>query len=258
VTIWIDHPAWPAHGRLWSHLVSDASYEELHDFAAAQGVPRRAFEGDHYDVPEERYAALVAAGAAPTSGKEIVRILQHSGLRIQKRRHERVVHSTPDAPWLPPGGRADVIVSRQAQAPSHTVVVRLAVVREGHLLLARQPDSTWDLPHLEVGHAGPTAAVERLVRDVLGSDVLGSNGRTRPQLLGYVRNTVAGTFDGYPWPVPKASFAVFLHGVGPAEKVARPSAESRWVSLRDHPGELSAQPWWLLLAQVAESPGGSP
>ena len=28
--ILIDPPMVPAHGRLWSHLVSDASYDELH------------------------------------------------------------------------------------------------------------------------------------------------------------------------------------------------------------------------------------
>ncbi|HET8766126.1 MAG TPA: DUF4031 domain-containing protein, partial [Pedococcus sp.] len=70
MTIWIDPPAWPAHGRLWSHLVSDRSYDELHEFAAAQGIPRRAFEGDHYDVPDERYAALVGAGAQPVAGRD--------------------------------------------------------------------------------------------------------------------------------------------------------------------------------------------
>ena len=59
MTIWIDPPAWPAHDRLWSHLVSDISVAELHEFADRTGIPRRAFEGDHYDVPQERYADLV-------------------------------------------------------------------------------------------------------------------------------------------------------------------------------------------------------
>ncbi|MBN9613926.1 MAG: DUF4031 domain-containing protein, partial [Actinobacteria bacterium] len=29
MAILIDPPQWPAHGTLWSHLVSDADYEEL-------------------------------------------------------------------------------------------------------------------------------------------------------------------------------------------------------------------------------------
>ena len=38
MTIWIDPPAWPAHGRSWSHLISDASYDELQTFAAQAGI----------------------------------------------------------------------------------------------------------------------------------------------------------------------------------------------------------------------------
>ncbi|MEU0459181.1 DUF4031 domain-containing protein, partial [Streptomyces sp. NPDC006129] len=30
----MDPPTWPGHGRMWSHLVSDVSYDELHAFAA--------------------------------------------------------------------------------------------------------------------------------------------------------------------------------------------------------------------------------
>ena len=158
MTIWIDPPAWPAHGRLWSHMVSDSSYAELHDFAAAQGIPRRGFEGDHYDVPEERYAGLVAAGAQPVGGREVVRILQRSGLRIQKRKHERVVAALPDAPWLPPGSRADVIASRQDDPPANTVLVRLALRRHGDLLLVER-DGGWDLPSRPVDGSGVRAAL---------------------------------------------------------------------------------------------------
>jgi len=84
VTVFIDPPTWPGHGRLWSHLVSDTSYEELHDFAAGLGIPRRAFERDHYDVVAERYAGALAAGAQPVSTREIVARLHASGLRRRK------------------------------------------------------------------------------------------------------------------------------------------------------------------------------
>ena len=85
MTVYIDPPTWPGHGRLWSHLVSDTSYAELHEFAAQLGIPRRAFERDHYDVVAERYARAVAAGAKPASTREIVRRLHASGLRRRKR-----------------------------------------------------------------------------------------------------------------------------------------------------------------------------
>jgi hypothetical protein len=84
VTIYIDPPIWPGHGRLWSHLVSDRSYDELHAFAAELGIPRRAFERDHYDVIADRYAAAIAAGALPVTSREIVARLHAAGLRRRK------------------------------------------------------------------------------------------------------------------------------------------------------------------------------
>ncbi len=80
----IDPPAWPAHGRMWSHLVSDVSFAELHDFAARHTLPRRGFERDHYDVPAERYDDLVAAGAIPVAPREVIRRLDSAGLRRRK------------------------------------------------------------------------------------------------------------------------------------------------------------------------------
>jgi predicted metal-dependent HD superfamily phosphohydrolase len=82
VTVLIDAPLWPAHGTLWSHLVSDLSLDELHDFAARAGIARRAFDLDHYDVPEARFAELVALGAVPTDRRELVRRLAAAGLRV--------------------------------------------------------------------------------------------------------------------------------------------------------------------------------
>lgn len=84
--IYIDPPLWPAHGTHFSHLISDNSLAELHAFAAAAGIAERAFDGDHYDVAEARYGALVAAGAIPVEGRILVRKLIASGLRIPARR----------------------------------------------------------------------------------------------------------------------------------------------------------------------------
>jgi hypothetical protein len=84
VTVYIDPPTWPGHGRLWSHLVSDVSYDELHLFAADLGIPPRAFERDHYDLPSHRYADAVRAGAVEVSSREVVRLLYGAGLRRRK------------------------------------------------------------------------------------------------------------------------------------------------------------------------------
>ncbi|MBW9108451.1 DUF4031 domain-containing protein [Microbacterium ureisolvens] len=85
MAILIDDPLWPAHGRLWAHLVTDTDLAELHAFAAANGIPARGFDLDHYDVPEEAHARLVAAGAQHVTGHELVRRLIASGLRVRGR-----------------------------------------------------------------------------------------------------------------------------------------------------------------------------
>ncbi|MFJ2620913.1 DUF4031 domain-containing protein [Glutamicibacter sp. NPDC087344] len=82
MSILIDPPSWPAHGTVFSHLVSDATLDELHDFARSHQIPERAFDRDHYDVPLERYPELVAGGAREVSASELVRALIVSGLRI--------------------------------------------------------------------------------------------------------------------------------------------------------------------------------
>ena len=42
--ILIDPPNAAGRGRLWSHLASDTSYDELHVFARAVGIPERGFD----------------------------------------------------------------------------------------------------------------------------------------------------------------------------------------------------------------------
>jgi len=82
--ILIDPPQVPSRGRLWSHLASDTSYDELHEFAARLGIPERGFDRDHYDVPAEYYDAMVAAGAVPVRSRELVARLLAAGLRRRK------------------------------------------------------------------------------------------------------------------------------------------------------------------------------
>jgi len=82
--ILIDPPAVPGHGRLWSHLASDTSFEELHVFAERLGIPARGFDRDHYDVPSEWYDDAVALGARPVTSRELVARLRAAGLRRRR------------------------------------------------------------------------------------------------------------------------------------------------------------------------------
>jgi hypothetical protein len=84
VTVLIDPPSVPWRGRMWSHLVSDTSYDELHAFAERLGAPRRGFDRDHYDIPEEYYDNAVQLGAVAVSSRELVGRLIASGLRRRK------------------------------------------------------------------------------------------------------------------------------------------------------------------------------
>ena len=84
MTILVDDAVWPFRGRRFAHLVSDTSYDELHDFAGRLGLPGRAFHRDHYDVTAELREAAIELGAQPVTSREIVRRLQAAGLRRRK------------------------------------------------------------------------------------------------------------------------------------------------------------------------------
>jgi len=62
--------------------VSDTSLDELHDFADANGIPRRGFQGDHYDIPEEYRQAMIDGGAIVVESRELLRRLKAAGLRL--------------------------------------------------------------------------------------------------------------------------------------------------------------------------------
>ena len=85
MTVLVDPAVWPWRGQLWSHLVSDVSYEELHEFAGRLGVPRRAFQGDHYDIPSSLREPALALGAQAVPARELVTRLRAAGLRRPRR-----------------------------------------------------------------------------------------------------------------------------------------------------------------------------
>jgi len=146
MSIYIDPPTWPAHGTVFSHLISDVSLAELHEFAAAAGISERAFDRDHYDVPAHRYEELVQAGAIELSGAQLTRTLIASGLRIPlKERPEKIrprLLRTWEAAFAPRLERADASAESRAR-----LVTQVAELGE-HLIQA------WEQPHRAYHHSG--------------------------------------------------------------------------------------------------------
>jgi len=81
MAVLVDQAIWQWRGRRWAHLVSDVSYDELHAFAELLDIPRRAFQGDHYDVPEDYRIEAIRLGALEVDARVLVRRLRSSGLR---------------------------------------------------------------------------------------------------------------------------------------------------------------------------------
>lgn len=142
MSIYIDPPVWPAHGTVFSHLISDVSLAELHGFAAAAGISERAFDRDHYDVPAHRYEELVQAGAIKLSGAELTRTLIASGLRIPlKERPEKIrprLLRAWEVAFAPRLARLEVSSELRAQ-----------VAELGESLL-----QAWEQPHRAYHHSG--------------------------------------------------------------------------------------------------------
>lgn len=152
-----------------------------------------------------------------------------------------LVATTPDAPWLPPGGRAEVLADPGGVPPRPTGLVRLLVRREGHVFcVPRTGSGADDLPTRAVPDLGDgVATVRSLAADVLGADALGPDGTAGLRLAGYVRNVVPAGVGDYPWPVPLAHFAVWTAS-------GEPRVPGTWLPL-DGPA-LRERHWWPLAA----------
>jgi hypothetical protein len=74
----------------WCHMAADEGFDELHAFAARLGIPRRRFQGDHYDLPPHLRERAVELGAQEVSARELTgRMAGPRGDRVRARRAER-------------------------------------------------------------------------------------------------------------------------------------------------------------------------
>ncbi|MHA7218161.1 DUF4031 domain-containing protein [Arthrobacter sp. MDT1-48-3] len=196
MAVLIDPPSWPAHGTVFSHLVSTSSLDELHAFAEAAGIPRRAFDEDHYDVPARRHRDLVLRGAREVSGTELVRALIASGLRIPARQRAPRLRAALASRWeslLPaqPALGRELLdrwsePHRKYHTPTHLIAVLEALdvlmepadalLRRSVLLAAWFHDAVYEGSAGTDEQASAHLAVERL-REPLGTSAAQEVGR---------------------------------------------------------------------------------
>ena len=70
----------------WCHMAVDGPFEELHAFAAALGIPRSRFQGDHYDlVPWIRERAVSLGAVEVETGELLLRMAGPRGDRARRR-----------------------------------------------------------------------------------------------------------------------------------------------------------------------------
>ena len=257
MTIWIDPPAWPAHDRLWSHLISDTSYDELHTFAARAGIPVRGFEGDHFDVPQELYAALVDSGARPTGGKDLARRLRDSGLRFQKRKGERPLAAYRNVlSHLDVGHSLHIVASPLPTPDEHTAAAVVFVTdASGAMLLVRTvARDAWGAP------AGGREPGETVLECATRATWEESGLSVDPAMLrpcGYERVTLDEGPIGR-WPNHRnyiACFATVLDEVRPVVEPRGVDVDAvEWVHRSEVERRCRDEFWWPLFAHV-HSPG---
>lgn len=173
MTLLIDPPNSPGHGRMWSHLASDTSYDELHRFAAVLGIPFRGFDRDHYDIPAERYDAVVAAGAVPVSSRELIIRLKAAGLRRRKAEAlapKRPGRSLVRAERLRPGSRV-AVVSPAGPVPDERLDAGVAVLRAWGLDVVVMDHVRGNHPDLPYLAADDASRVDDLTRAWCDPDV---------------------------------------------------------------------------------------
>lgn len=258
VTILIDPPRFEAHGRRWSHLVSDSSLEELHAFARRCGIPARGFEGDHYDVPEERYDAVVAEGAVPTDARTLLRRLVASGLRLQKRRGDKGVARVRDVPF--PGGvlvDVDLIASSRDADPSRVFAALVLVEDDAADLVVVY--SVW---RRQWGAPGGGREAGESVRDCAVREVEEETGLvldgTALRPVGYERfRAVEGAG---PWTEGRDLLQLFrgrVSGIRPAlASVHDDTSDRRWVTRPEFEDLCGTTFWWPLVDAVLSPRAG--
>lgn len=153
---------------------------------------------------------------------------------------DRLVASTADASWLPPGSTAEVWACDSTAGPEPAIIVRILLSRIGSggepEVFCVEVAKGLDLPTRflggDNGWTAPTAGLDDLSRDVFGRVV-------PTRCVGYVRNVVPTPDESYQYPAPYAHVPVFA-----VTSTAQPVVPGEWVSLSRGRDVLSTRHWW--------------
>ena len=174
MAVLVDPAVWEWRGASWAHLVSDDSFDELHEFARRLGKRRLGFQGDHYDIDTVDRLRAVELGAEPVDSRDLVRRIRAAGLR---RRDDKPTWQR--LAFAPSGRRLDVdrrLVSFGEPGLALRAILQLTggldqVSRSGvyvddrHLVALFDwvgPEAVVDLPDADLAWAGePRADGER-------------------------------------------------------------------------------------------------
>jgi len=79
MSVYVDQPVHRFRHMLMCHMLAD-SPEELHEMADRIGMPRKFYQRDastpHYDIPREKRAEAIAAGAIEVDRRGMVAVIR--------------------------------------------------------------------------------------------------------------------------------------------------------------------------------------
>jgi hypothetical protein len=80
MAVYVDTMQAPYKGMLMCHMIADCE-QELHAMAAAIGMQRKSYQGDHYDIPMHMKQLALQNGAREISMRELAALvfLQRAG-----------------------------------------------------------------------------------------------------------------------------------------------------------------------------------
>ena len=205
MAVLIDPPLWPAHGTMFSHLVSDTSLDELHELVGRTPISPKAFDEDHYDVPRHLIDDAVAAGATRVTAHELTRRLAASGLRIPAKERPAKIRPRLLRSWkttVPGAPETGQELLNRWDSPGreyHTTVHLAEVLDNIHRLgsASSEDSDSWLVLRLaawyhDAVYRGRPEEDERDSADLVTADLTGV---VDPGALDRVRGLILGTID---------------------------------------------------------------